>query len=58
MNLKDLLSDYQKKMLRQTLYFLIEEYDDKILDFILNYMNVSKDIYNYETMNYIKEQIK
>lgn len=45
-------------MLRQTLYFLIEEYDDKILDFILNYMNVSKDIYNYETMNYIKEQIK
>jgi hypothetical protein len=61
-NLNTLLSDKQKILLRQTLYFLIHgkaaNYDESIIDFILDYMNINKNIYSDNVIESIKKQIK
>ena len=51
-NLNTLISDNQKILLRQLLYFLIKTKDEQILDFILKYCNL--DIYTDNVNKKIK----
>jgi hypothetical protein len=55
-NINQLISDDQKIMLRHSLYYLIKNKDERILDFILKYMNL--DIYSKKTVDKIKEQVR
>ena len=57
-NLNTLLSDKHKILFRQTIYFLIQNYDENVVDFILDYMNINKNIYNDSVLEFIKKKIK